>query len=180
MKNVLNKTYRGFTIIEVMIVLAIAGLIMVIVFFAIPQLQRNQRDNARQSLTTRIKSEVETYASNNQGTYPYSTAGNWNSFYTRYIFGPSLNVKDPSLGTDVIGPASGNPATFTIVACNGTCGNVTLPPTKGVFVIAAGAKCSGEDVVRSGGSGAANLDTKNYAMIIGLDKDNTRYCVDNG
>ena len=43
----LKKRNQGFTIIEVMIVLAIAGLIMLIVFLAVPALQRNQRNTAR-------------------------------------------------------------------------------------------------------------------------------------
>jgi len=37
----------GFTIIEVLIVLAIAGLIMLIVFLAVPALQRNSRNTQR-------------------------------------------------------------------------------------------------------------------------------------
>jgi prepilin-type N-terminal cleavage/methylation domain-containing protein len=37
----LKNNKKGFTIIEVLIVLAIAGVIMVIVFLAVPALQRN-------------------------------------------------------------------------------------------------------------------------------------------
>lgn len=47
MKQLRNE--KGFTIIEVMIVLAIAGFIMGIVFIAIPALQRNSRNTARQA-----------------------------------------------------------------------------------------------------------------------------------
>src|SRR3989344_3303991 len=112
MKNVLNKTYKGFTIIEVMIVLAIAGLIMVIVFFAIPQLQRNQRDNARQNVTNRVKAEIETYASNNQGVYPFRTAPSTQTmadFQSRYI--SNVQIKNPKTGADyqVSIPASAAP-----------------------------------------------------------------------
>lgn len=39
-KRTVKNSPRGFTIVEVMIVLAIAGLIMLIVFLAIPALQR--------------------------------------------------------------------------------------------------------------------------------------------
>ena len=38
---------HGFTIIEVVLVLAVAGLIFVMVFVALPALQRAQRDNSR-------------------------------------------------------------------------------------------------------------------------------------
>lgn len=66
---------RGFTIIEVLIVLAIAGLIMLIVFLAVPALQRNQRNTARKNDASRIATAVANYVSNNNGTVP--TAANW-------------------------------------------------------------------------------------------------------
>ncbi len=40
-------TRGGFTIIEVVLVLAIAGLIFLMVFIALPALQRAQRDSQR-------------------------------------------------------------------------------------------------------------------------------------
>ena len=45
LKNNTNK--QGFTIIEVVLVLAIAGLIFLTVFLALPALQRSQRDSQR-------------------------------------------------------------------------------------------------------------------------------------
>lgn len=42
-----NLTKKGFTIIEVVLVLAIAGLIFLMVFLALPALQRSQRDTQR-------------------------------------------------------------------------------------------------------------------------------------
>ena len=42
-----NITKKGFTIIEVVLVLAIAGLIFLMVFLALPALQRAQRDTQR-------------------------------------------------------------------------------------------------------------------------------------
>ena len=44
-----TKREEGFTIIEVLIVLAIAGLILLIVFLAIPALQRNSRNTQRKN-----------------------------------------------------------------------------------------------------------------------------------
>jgi prepilin-type N-terminal cleavage/methylation domain-containing protein len=49
---------KGFTIIEVLIVLAVVGLIIVIVFMAVPALQRNSRNNARNNDATRIAAAV--------------------------------------------------------------------------------------------------------------------------
>ncbi len=54
----LHKDNKGFTIIEVLIVLAIAGLIMLIVFLAVPALQRNQRNNARNNDASRIAAAI--------------------------------------------------------------------------------------------------------------------------
>ena len=42
-----KKRAEGFTIIEVLIVLAIAGLILLVVFLAVPALQRNARNTQR-------------------------------------------------------------------------------------------------------------------------------------
>lgn len=69
-----TKNEQGFTIIEVLIVLAIAALILVIVLIAIPNLQRNQRNTARKDEASRILTAANTYVSNNNGTA--LTAGN--------------------------------------------------------------------------------------------------------
>jgi len=64
----------GFTIIEVMIVLAIAGLIMAIVFLAIPGLQRNNRNNQRKADASRMAGLISDYSSNNNGKLPANAA----------------------------------------------------------------------------------------------------------
>jgi len=63
----LKKKTEGFTIIEVLIVLAIAGLIMLIVFLAVPALQRNQRNNARNSEASRISAAATECLANRNG-----------------------------------------------------------------------------------------------------------------
>ena len=61
---------KGFTIIEVMIVLAIAGLIMGIIFLAVPTLQRNAHNTQRRSDVSHLAGIVNEYASNHAGTLP--------------------------------------------------------------------------------------------------------------
>jgi prepilin-type N-terminal cleavage/methylation domain-containing protein len=191
MKNLLRKQKAsGFTIIEVMIVLAIAGLIMVIVFIAVPQLQRNQRDNARQNITNRLKAEMENYAGNNQGQYQFATActgatgtkGEWCNFYDNYIGGGKVKVTDPSTGADGISRASGTPAGFTLLTCGAsdTCSGVTLPANRGDVAIVYGASCNGESLARSPLGVTPTLQTRTFAVVYGLDRGGTRYCVDNG
>ena len=59
---------RGFTIIEVVLVLAIAGLIFLMVFVALPALQRSQRDTQRRNDLSRVDTSLVQYQTNNQGT----------------------------------------------------------------------------------------------------------------
>jgi prepilin-type N-terminal cleavage/methylation domain-containing protein len=68
----LKKRSEGFTIIEVMIVLAVAGLIMLIVFLAVPALQRNQRNTSRKSDAARVAASIVNFYSNG-GQVPAST-----------------------------------------------------------------------------------------------------------
>ena len=65
-----QKSSEGFTIIEVMIVLAIAGLIILIVLLAVPALQRNGRNTAIKNDVTAIAAGISTYASDNEGKAP--------------------------------------------------------------------------------------------------------------
>lgn len=64
------KTRRGFTIIEVVLVLAIAGLIFLMVFIALPALQRNQRDTQRRDDVARFMAQISQYQTNNRGNVP--------------------------------------------------------------------------------------------------------------
>ena len=64
---------KGFTIIEVVLVLAIAGLIFLMVFIALPALQRSQRNTQRRNDLARFVTAVNQYQSNNRGRLPEET-----------------------------------------------------------------------------------------------------------
>ena len=90
---------KGFTIIEVVLVLAIAGLIFLMVFIALPALQRSQRNTRRRQDMARILSAVTDYQSNN-GTLPWVYNGGWtkkdtDGFVIKYVIGDS-NYKNSS------------------------------------------------------------------------------------
>ena len=165
-------------------VLAIAGLIMAVVFLAVPQLQRSARDSQRKDLVSRIKSEIETYASNNQGTYPLNTSGgncdgtyttgNWDDFYCRYVSN-QFNDKDPTTGNSIFGASSSTASPVSCGVSSGIC-TVTLPAS-GVATVIYSAKCNGAIAINSGG--APTPATHNYAIVVGLDRANTYYCIDN-
>lgn len=65
-----SKKEKGFTIIEVLIVLAIAGLILLVVFLAVPALQRNSRNTQRTTDAGNILSAISEYVGNNSGQLP--------------------------------------------------------------------------------------------------------------
>lgn len=66
----LKKRKEGFTIIEVLIVLAIAGLILLIVFLAVPALQRNSRNTQIKDAAAAILGGVTEFQNNNGGANP--------------------------------------------------------------------------------------------------------------
>lgn len=69
------KKQTGFTLIEIVIVLAIAALIMVIVFLAISGAQRARRDTAMKDAAAKLLAANEQYAGNNNGNYTTAALG---------------------------------------------------------------------------------------------------------
>ena len=74
---------KGFTIIEVVLVLAIAGLIFLMVFIALPALQRSQRNTRRRQDMARILSAFNDYQANNNGKMPGTS--DLANFVNRYV-----------------------------------------------------------------------------------------------
>ncbi len=95
---------KGFTIIEVVLVLAIAGLIFLMVFVALPNLQRSQRDTGRRNDYASFAANITGYITNNNGNLP---AAGTTLAANKYI------NKD---GTDSAGKAYG----ITVVQCDKT------------------------------------------------------------
>jgi prepilin-type N-terminal cleavage/methylation domain-containing protein len=70
LKKLQTKREEGFTIIEVLIVLAIAGLILLIVFLAVPALQRNSRNTAIKNDAANVVGAMSDSVSNSNGAMP--------------------------------------------------------------------------------------------------------------
>jgi prepilin-type N-terminal cleavage/methylation domain-containing protein len=87
---------KGFTIIEVLIVLAIAGLILLVVFLAVPALQRNARNTTRKSDVAALLAGISEYVNNNDGTQPANQT-NMGTGNTATI-GTAGNTVDVKLG----------------------------------------------------------------------------------
>lgn len=121
-----NRKQEGFTIIEVLIVLAIAGLIILIVLLAVPALQRNGRNTSIKSDAGAIAAGVSEFASNNDGAMP-TVAG---STCTT----GSVSLKNAT-GTASTPKVQGN----TVVSCVSNGAAVT--PTAGAITVNIGYKC---------------------------------------
>lgn len=99
-----KQAKKGFTIIEVVLVLAIAGLIFLMVFIALPALQRSQRNTRRRQDMARILSALNDYQANNNGQMPCQTPFDGNgcvdnqlsNFIERYVVGEKVatSIKD--------------------------------------------------------------------------------------
>ncbi len=70
----IKQNIKGFTIIEVVLVLAIAGLIFLMVFVALPALQSGQRDTARKQDVGNVGTGITNYMSANRNALPPNSA----------------------------------------------------------------------------------------------------------
>jgi prepilin-type N-terminal cleavage/methylation domain-containing protein len=114
--NVQKTNEKGFTIIEVVLVLAIAALIFLMVFIALPALQRGQRDTQRKNDIARVQTAIQNYQSNNRNAIPDLTVGaTQTAFISGYLTVGGDSFSDPG-GTPYKFVASGVgafPTTFT-------------------------------------------------------------------
>ena len=89
------KKNQGFTIVETLIVLAIAALILIIVLIAVPDLQRSAKNSNIRSDAQNIASAIQTYEGNNQGQLPANVT---NSNGTINVTGPTASPGIASTG----------------------------------------------------------------------------------
>lgn len=151
--NVQQKNKKkGFTIIEVVLVLAIAGLIFLMVFIALPALQRDQRDTQRKNDMGRVITAIQNYQSNNRGALPAFNAAFIGSYLT--------------VGGDSFSDPNGTAYSFTTNA---------LPTSfvgDGDITYTVGSICNGGDAL------TANQGPNRVAIQIELEGGGA-YCVNN-
>lgn len=167
------KSKKGFTIIEVVLVLAIAGLIFLMVFIALPALQRSQRDTQRKQDLSRVITAVQNYQSNHQGNIPTFNS----TFINEYLKVGNDTFQDPSGAAYTFygnaSVSSGVPAysTTSAVHCGSelsigaACTNQLTGANQfksGPILVKTYAKCSGDKAVRASGK-------NNYAILMKLE-----------
>lgn len=160
------KSKEGFTIIEVVLVLAIAGLIFLMVFIAFPGLQRGQRDTQRRNDMSRFLSQLSQYQTNNRGQVP-TTGTEFKKFVANYLVMGSYDSTSNTYSDmkDTFNdPSTGEVYNiFSVTKCDSTkCDGSNEPTPKidpsnsefagqGAIFIYTNATCQGEKPVYSQG-----------------------------
>jgi prepilin-type N-terminal cleavage/methylation domain-containing protein len=136
---------KGFTIIEVLIVLAIAGLIMLVIFLAVPTLQRNQRNSARQTDANNLVAAVNECVTNRNGQVTSCQAIGANAVVAPT--NPNQLTGAPTY-SGALSLGSTTAATWTFgVTCSGD-GLTNVPGTTRQFVVRYQAETSGGSTAR--------------------------------
>lgn len=93
---------KGFTIIEVVLVLAIAGLIFAMVFIALPALQRSQRDQSRKNDASTVAAAITRNSANrNGGTFNEESLRKYVDKLDQYDKSSELKVATPGASMSV-------------------------------------------------------------------------------
>jgi prepilin-type N-terminal cleavage/methylation domain-containing protein len=156
MKTKLRNS-KGFTIIEVLIVLAIAGLIMLIVFLAVPALQRNGRNTSVRNDAAGVLGGVNEFVSNNNGQLP-------------------TGIATAADGTITFTGGAGTQPNTTKIRPNVTVARVaagTWPANPNAVNIAVGFKCTNNTTVAA--------STRSFAALFRVESGsgvNPQQCVD--
>lgn len=163
MQKVNNSKTKGFTLIEVVLVLAIAGLIFLIVFLALPALQRSQRDTQRKNDVSRLMSQISNYQSNNQGNIPGT--GDWGGFITNYMTAGGQQFSDPEGAAYSI-----TALTSAATAPSATKGTIT------VYQPSTGARCDTDP--SNGVAASTGGNSRQIAVVIPVEQGGF-YCQQN-
>ena len=125
------KSYKGFTIIEVVLVLAIAGLIFLMVFIALPNMQRSQRDTQRRNDYAALSAGLIQYMTNNNGKMPTSATGLANLLNSQGQ-GPTGTAYTVTLtNATANGTASITAQEGVVIVKNAVCGTLTAASAVG-------------------------------------------------
>ncbi len=145
---------KGFTIIEVVLVLAIAALIFLMVFIALPALQRSQRDTARKQDVSTVAAAVNDWQGNNRNSTGWPSTTELEAYATEISNNTSsVNVK------------------------NKVTSDLDVTAAEGVVDVYPQAKCA--SVSASGDVSLEKGSTRQYATVTQLEGgSNSGYCLD--
>lgn len=148
MKKENIKSKKGFTIIEVVLVLAIAGLIFLMVFVALPALQRSQRDTQRRDDMARFLSQLNQYQANNGGKVPKAAKTDYDKFIADYLRVQTSSTETNTAQDQFVDPSGQNYNVATVTVCaNGNCKQASTSDDykSGNIRVYTNATCDGEN-----------------------------------
>ena len=117
----MRKKSDGFTIVEVMIVLAIGALILLVVLLAVPALNRSKRNTQRKEDVSALLGGINEYITNNAGSLP-PDAASITSLAKLSYYDPSTEVNYATSTTAVTTAPGTDPNVVyirTYAKCNG-------------------------------------------------------------
>lgn len=155
MKKQNIKTKSGFTIIEVVLVLAIAGLIFLMVFIALPALQRSQRDTQRRDDMARLATALTNWQTNHGNSLP--GANEADSFLQNYL------KQSTDLAASEFKDPNGTNYGLTIINGTGENPNLNVLAIPNIKLVTS-AHCNGETAVHATTDGA-----NDYAILYQLE-----------
>lgn len=186
MKKGKNMGKKGFTIIEVVLVLAIAGLIFLMVFVALPSLQRQQRNAQREEDIADLISAIKKYQTNNRGALPGNNEDNGIFEYGGDVKGWGGFLSDYLDKEKFVDPLSGDNYKINISTCSDQktigepCGGSvktaieeTFEKSDNTIYVVRQAKCAGDET--RGAELSANM--RRIAVLYKLE-GNWLYCAE--
>ncbi|HSX03076.1 MAG TPA: prepilin-type N-terminal cleavage/methylation domain-containing protein [Candidatus Saccharimonadia bacterium] len=154
----------GFTLIEIVLVLAIAALLLVVVFLAVSGAQRARRDAQRKQDAAQFAAAVVTYAGNNKLQPPADNV-ELDNLVTQYF----ANHSDPSTGTQYVGDYHNNGTNHTSL----------VPPAFGHIAYVQGHVCGSDPgpptIIKD--PPFLGPSTRQFVVVIRLESG-TDFCVD--
>ncbi|MBQ3353394.1 hypothetical protein IJG89_03605 [Candidatus Saccharibacteria bacterium] len=140
-----DKKKIGFTVIEVSLVIAIAGLIFMMVFVALPGLRATQRDTERREDMMELVAAIKKFQQNNRGALP-ATNSKWQSFFKDY----QGNIHTDPIGEDYKLAVKNCSGTTVGEECESTKDfEEKLFPNDYTITVVTQASCSGQKAIAS-------------------------------
>jgi len=154
-----QKQTKGFTIIEVVLVLAIAALIFLMIFIALPALQRGQRDTARKQDLGTVAAAVNDYTANHRGNVPPAA-------------GQVVSSEDTSLSVTAVNLGIKNLSQLDPLKMSTVVGTTTSPTDKDAVKIATGAVCADDNSATTTGA------SRRQSAVLILLESGSKFCQD--
>ncbi|HEY4963383.1 MAG TPA: prepilin-type N-terminal cleavage/methylation domain-containing protein [Candidatus Saccharimonadales bacterium] len=139
------KNNKGFTIVETLIVLAIAAVIIIIVLLAVPALQRTSRNSNIKTDATTFGGGVSEYESANGGALPTGISDTTGAVTFTGATATKATISGNTITSTATTPTAGTPTSITYSASaganctqNGTSCNTVTP---GHIAYSLGASC---------------------------------------